>query len=151
VKLSRDDMIKLALTSFISAPPIAFMSFEFMFPTISTPSFGKSLLAVFLISILTGIPSGYLTRRTDLAMTSVFLYTAAGYILAVVFYSVPYTIYDLQQVLPDIYYAMFFRFTMILLFLFVLGGFLGTLFGQMVRDWIKTEETGMTFENARKG
>lgn len=150
MKLEREEVVKLALVAFISAPPIAFMSFEFMFPNISSPSFGKSLLAVFLISILTGMPSGFFSRRTDLAMVSVFLYTIVGYALAVVFYSVPYTLYNLEQVLPDIYYAMFFRFTIILLFLFVLGGFMGAVFGQMVRDWIKREETGTSFIPLRK-
>jgi len=151
VRISRDDAVKLVLVSLISAPPIAFMSFEFMFPSISTPSYGKSLLVVFVLSILTGIPSGFFTRRTDMAMSSVFTYTAVGYLLAVLFYSVPYSFYGLGQVLPDIYYARFFRFTIILLFLFILGGFMGAVFGQMVRDWIRGEETGTAFQTARKG
>jgi hypothetical protein len=127
------------------------MTFDFMFPNISTPSLGKNLLVVFLLSILTGMPSGFFSRRTDLSMVSVFLYTAVGYALAVLFYSAPYTLYNLEQILPDIYYAMFFRFTIILLFLFVLGGFMGAVFGQMVRDWIRREETGTAFAGARKG
>jgi ribose/xylose/arabinose/galactoside ABC-type transport system permease subunit len=150
-KLARDDAIRLVLVSLISAPPIAFMTFDFMFPNISTPSFGKSLLLVFLMSVLTGMPSGYLTKRTDLAMVSVFLYTAVGYALAALLYSAPYTIYNLDQVLSEFYYAMFFRFTIILIWLFVLGGFMGTLLGQMTRDWIRREETGLTFEAEKKG
>jgi hypothetical protein len=91
------------------------------------------------------MPSGYFTRRTDLAMVSVFFYTAVGYVLAVLLYSAPYTLYNLEQVLSDFYYAMFFRFTIILLFLFILGGFMGAVFGQMVRDWIGAEETQLSF------
>ena len=150
MKLVREDFVKLVLISLISAPPIAFMTFDFMFPNVSTPSFGKSLLLVFLLSILTGMPSGYFTKRTDLAMVSVFFYTAVGYALAVLFYSAPYTLYDLENLLPAFYYAMFFRFTIVLLFLFILGGFLGTVFGQMVRDWMRGEETGLVFAERRK-
>lgn len=150
-KLTREDIVKLVLIAFISGPPVAFMSFDFMFPNISTPTLGKSLLAIFLLSILTGMPSGYFNKRTDLAMVSVFLYTAVGYALAVLFYSAPYTLYNLEQVLPDIYYAMFFRFTIILLFFFVLGGFMGTMLGQLMRDWIRREETGTVFSALRKG
>ena len=140
----------MALMAGISAPPIAFMNFDFMFPNISTPSLEKNLMVVFLLSILTAIPSGYFTRRTDLAMVTVFLYTAVGYVLAVALSSAPYTIFDLEQVLPAFYYAMFFRFTIILLFLFILGGFIGTVFGQMVRDMIRREETALTFKNDDK-
>jgi len=150
-KLTREDVLKIVLIALISAPPIAFMSFDFMFPNISSPSLGKSLLAVFVLSILTGMPSGYFNRRTDLAMVSVFLYTAVGYALAVLFYSAPYTLYNLEQILPDIYYAMFFRFTIILLFFFVLGGFMGAVLGQLTRDWIRREETGTAFAGLRKG
>lgn len=148
--MTREDVAKMTLISLLSAPPIAFMTFDFMFPNISTPSFGKSLLLIFALSILTGMPSGYFTKRTDLAMGSVFIYTAVGYALAVLLYSAPYTIYDLEQVLSDFYYAMFFRFTIILLWLFVLGGFMGTMFGQMVRDWIRREETGLAFKDEGK-
>jgi hypothetical protein len=151
MKLTRSDVVKLALVSVLSAPPIAFMAFDFMFPNISTPSLGKSLMVVFLLSILTGMPSGYFTRRTDLAMVSVFFYTAVGYALATLLYSAPYTLYNLDQVLSDFYYAMFFRFTIILLFLFILGGFMGAVFGQMVRDWVRTEETGLTFGGRMRG
>jgi hypothetical protein len=150
MKLTKDDVIKLALVSMLSAPPIAFMTFDFMFPNISTPSLQKNLMAVFLMSILAGIPSGYFTRRTDLAMVSVFFYTAVGYMLAVLLYSAPYTVYHMGQVLPEFYYALFFRFTIILLFLFILGGFMGTVFGQMVRDWIRSEETPLAFERIMK-
>jgi VIT1/CCC1 family predicted Fe2+/Mn2+ transporter len=151
VKLNRDDVAKMGLMALLSAPPIAFMTFDFMFPNISTPSLEKNLMVVFLISILAAVPSGYFTRRTDLAMVTVFLYTAVGYILAVALYSAPYTIFNLEQVLPAFYYAMFFRFTVVLLFLFVLGGFIGTVFGQMVRDMIRKEQTSLTFKDGNEG
>jgi len=151
MRLTKDDGVRMALVSALSAPPIAFMTFDFMFPNISTPSLGKNLMVVFLLSILTAIPSGYFTRRTDLAMVSVFFYTAVGYALAALLYSAPYTLYNLDQVLSDFYYAMFFRFTIILLFLFVLGGFMGAVFGQMVRDWVRSEETRLTFGGRMKG
>jgi hypothetical protein len=150
-KLTREDLLRMALIAIVSAPPIAFMSFDFMFPNISSPSLGKSLPAVFLLSILTGMPSGYFNRRTDLAMVSVFLYTGVGYALALLLYSAPYTFYNLEQVLPDIYYAMFFRFTIILLFFYALGGFMGVVLAQLIRDWIRREETGTAFESLRKG
>ena len=150
MKLAREDLIKMALITLLSAPPIAYMTFDFMFPNISTPSFEKNLMLVFLLSIMTGMSSGYFTKRTDLAMVTVFFYTAVGYMLAVLLYSAPYTFYNLESLLPDFYYAMFFRFTIILLFLFVLGGFMGTVFGQMVRDWIRKEETGLVFADRRK-
>ena len=146
MKLTKDDVVKLALVSAISAPPIAFMTFDFMFPSISTPSLQKNLMVVFLLSILAGMPSGYFTRRTDLAMVSVFFYTAVGYVLAVLLYSAPYTLHDLEQVLPGFYYAMFFRFTLLLLFLYVLGGFVGTVLGQWIRDSIGREETSLTWK-----
>jgi hypothetical protein len=151
MKLAKEDITSLALVSMISAPPIAFMTFDFMFPNLSTPSLQKSLLAVFLLSILTAIPSGYFIRRTDLAMVSVFFYTAIGYALAVLLYSAPYTLYNLEQVLPSFYYALFFRFTIILLFLFILGGFMGAVFGQIVGDWIRREETRLTFRGGPAG
>lgn len=141
----------MVLMALMSAPPIAFMTFDFMFPNISTPSLEKNLMVVFFISILAAIPSGYFTRRTDLAMVTVFLYTAVGYALAVLLYSTPYTLFNLEQILPEFYYAMFFRFTIVLLFLFILGGFIGSVFGQMVRDMIRREETGLTFKGGNEG
>jgi hypothetical protein len=53
--------------------------------------------------------------------------------------------------LPSFYYGIFFRFTVILLFLFVLGGFIGTILGQMVRDMIRREETGLVFKGGNEG
>jgi hypothetical protein len=151
MKLNKDELARMGLMMLLSAPLIAFVTFDFMFPNISTPSLQKNLMVVFLLSILAAVPSGYFTRRTDLAIVTVFLYTALGYILAVVLYSAPYTVFDLEEVLPSFYYGIFFRFTVILLFLFVLGGFIGTILGQMVRDMIRREETGLVFKGGNEG
>jgi len=151
MKLKKEDLAKMGLMMLLSAPPIAFMTFDFMFPNISTPSLQKNLMVVFLVSILAAIPSGYFTMRTDLAIVTVFLYTAVGYVLAVALYSAPYTVFNLEEVLPSFYYGMFFRFTVILLFLFILGGFIGTIFGQMVRDMVRKEETGLIFKSGNEG
>jgi hypothetical protein len=145
MKIGREDAIALVLVTLLSSTPIAFMSFDFMFPNISTPSLEKNLLAVFAISALAGMAPGYLLKRTDLAMMSVMTYTPVGYMLAVLLYSAPYTIYNLDLLLPGFYYTLFFRFTMVLLFLFVLGGFVGAVFGSLVRDSIRREETALTF------
>jgi hypothetical protein len=91
------------------------------------------------------MPSGYIARRTDVAMMTVISYVALGYTLAVVFYSVPYTVYNLHLVLSQFYYMLFFRITILLLFFFVLGGFIGTILGQVVRDSIRKEETRLDF------
>ena len=131
----------------MSGLPIAFMSFDFMFPNISTPSLGKNLLVLFLLSILAGVPSGYFVRRTSIALLNVVLYVAFGYCLAVVLYSAPYSLYDIELVLPSFYYTLFFRYTVVLLFLFVLGGFMGSVFGQLVSDSISREETRLRWKD----
>lgn len=145
MRIDRSDAVRLGLVSLLSAPPIGFATFDFMFPNVSTPSMGKSLLLIFALSVLAGIPAGYFQKRTDAAMMSVILYTAVGYVMAVVLYSAPYTVYNVQNILPSFYYAMFFRFTIILLFLYVFGGFVGSVLGQLVRDSIRKEETRMEF------
>jgi len=146
MKIDRGDGIRLGLVSLLSAPPLGFATFDFMFPNISTPSMGKNLLLILALSLLAGMPAGYFQKRTDLAMMSVILYTAVGYIMAVVLYSAPYTIYNIENILPSFYYAMFFRFTIILLLLYVLGGFVGSILGQLIRDWTPGEETKLEFE-----
>jgi len=145
MRFQKEDLMRMGFISVLSAPPIAFMAFDFFFPNISTPSLGKNMLVVFLLSILSGMPSGYFSRRVDAAMLTVILYVAVGYSLAVVFYSAPYLIFNLELLVPGFYYTMFFRFTVILLFLFVLGGFMGAVFGAMVRDSVRREETRLTF------
>ena len=58
MKLSKEDIIVSVLVMLMSSTPIAFMSFDFMFPNISTPSLEKNLLLLFIVSILIGAPSG---------------------------------------------------------------------------------------------
>jgi hypothetical protein len=145
LRIKGEDLKIMLLATLLSATPIAFMTFDFMFPNISFPSLNKNLLAEFLLSILVGMPSGYIARRTDVAMMTVISYVALGYTLAVVFYSVPYTVYNLHLVLSQFYYMLFFRITILLLFFFVLGGFIGTILGQVVRDSIRKEETRLDF------
>jgi len=144
-KLTWDDIERMALLSLLGAPPIAFMTFDFFFPNVSTPSLEKNLLVVLLLSILAGIPSGLFSRRVDLAIATTFLYVTVGYLFAFVLYSGPYLLYGLDLLLPTFYYLMFFRFTIILLFLFVLGGFMGAVLGVIIRDSIRREETRLTF------
>lgn len=139
------DLRKLAAVSLMSAPPIAFMTFDFMFPNISTPSLDKEMIVVLAMSMLVGVPSGYFISRFDLAMLSVISYTSAGYIMGLVYYSAPYTLYDIELILPSFYYTLYFRFTILLLFLFVLGGFVGVVFGQLLRDNVWKEETRLDF------
>jgi hypothetical protein len=150
MKVTRDDIIKMIVTALLGSTPIAFMTFDFMFPNISFPSLDKNLLAEFLLSILIGVPAGYIARRTDVAMMTVISYVALGYTLAVVFYSVPYTVYNLDLVLSEFYYTLFFRMTILLLFFFVLGGIVGAIFGQIIRDSMRKEETRLDFPDNPK-
>lgn len=149
MKLSKEDIIVSVLVMLMSSTPIAFMSFDFMFPNISTPSLEKNLLLLFIVSILIGAPSGYFIRRTSVAMMTVILYVALGYALAVVMYSTPYSLYDIDLVLPSFYYTLFFRYTIVLLFLYVLGGFIGVVFGQIVKDSIRREQTKLTWSDEK--
>ena len=145
MKLRRSDLAVLGVVTVLGAFPIGFMTFDFMFPNMSTPSLSKNLLAAFLISILVAIPAGYLTRRVDMAMITVIMYVASGYLFGLVLYSAPYTIYSLHQILASFYYAMYFRFTIIMLFIYTLGGFMGAVFGQYVRASIGKQETRLKF------
>jgi hydrogenase/urease accessory protein HupE len=145
VRYDREDLKKVLAISLLSAPPIALMSFDFMFPNITTPSMNKEMLVMMAVSMLAGIPSGYFNRRSDLAMLSVVIYTAVGYILGVAYYSAPFTVYNIELILPGFYYTLFFRYTVILLFIFVLGGFIGAVFGQLVRDSMRSETTKLEF------
>lgn len=139
------DLRRLLVVSLMSAPPIAFMTFDFMFPNISTPSLDKEMIVVLAMSMLVGVPSGYFITRFDISMLSVITYTATGYMLGLAYYSAPFTLYDIELILPSFYYTLYFRFTILLLFLFVLGGFVGVVFGQLLRDNVRKEETELTF------
>ena len=143
--LTADGLKRVVLATFLGAPAIAFMSFDFMFPNLSTPSLDKSVLAVLLISIVTGLPAGYLTRRIDLALLSVLSYTAAGYLIGLLMYSSPYLMYDIEILLPGLYYTAFIRYTVILVFIFAFGGFVGAVFGGLIRESVDREETSLTW------
>lgn len=145
MRYDREDLKKVLAISILSAPPIALMSFDFMFPNITTPSTNKEMLVMMAVSMLAGIPSGYFIRRSDLAMLSVVTYTAVGYLLGVAYYSAPFTVYNIELILPGFYYTLFFRYTVILLFIFVLGGFIGAVFGQLIRDSMQRETTKLEF------
>jgi hypothetical protein len=143
--LTADGLKRVVLATFLGAPAIAFMSFDFMFPNLSTPSLDKSVLAVLLISIVTGMPAGYVTRRIDLALLSVLSYTAAGYLIGLLMYSSPYLMYDIEILLPSLYYTAFIRYTVILVFIFAFGGFVGAVFGGLIRESVDREETSLTW------
>jgi hypothetical protein len=145
--LTADGLKRVVLATFLGAPAIAFMSFDFMFPNLSTPSLDKSVLAVLLISIVTGLPAGYLTRRIDLALLSVLSYTAAGYLIGLLMYSSPYLMYDIEILLPGLYYTAFIRYTVILVFIFAFGGFVGAVFGGLIRESVDREETSLTWRD----
>ena len=134
------------MMALVSCPPIAYMSFDFMFPNISTPSLEKNLLSVFLLSTLVGMPVGYGSRRTDAAVVTVVLYVTVGYLVGAAAYSTPYMLYGLELILPGFYYSLYFRFTILLVFLYVLGGFIGAILGQVVKDSIRREETKATWD-----
>ncbi|MCJ7489595.1 MAG: hypothetical protein MUO87_05580, partial [Thermoplasmata archaeon] len=87
MKIRLDDWIRVLVLALITAPAIAFMTFDFVFPNISTPSLQKNLLVAFLLSILFGMPAGYMTRRTDVAVVTVVVYVLAGYVLAIIAYT----------------------------------------------------------------
>jgi len=141
MRAEREDLYGLVASALLCSTPIAYITFEFVLPNVSFPSFSSNLLVVLLIAVMTGIPAGYLNKRTDFAIVSVIAYTALGYALAFAFYSVPFMFYHVQQVIPDLYYALFLRLTVILLFVFVVGGILGMIGGQLIRDSTGRKET----------
>ncbi|HIH01362.1 TPA: hypothetical protein HA259_04685 [Thermoplasmata archaeon] len=148
MRLRRDDWVRILVLATISAPAVAFMSFDFVFPNISTPSLDKNLMAAFLLSILFGMPSGYMTRRTDAAIVTVMLYVAIGYLIALVAYSAPFLFYDFAVVFPDLYIMFFLNMTVILEMLFFLGGIVGVIIGQILRESCEKDETSQMFSRA---
>lgn len=141
MRIERADIYGMVVSTLLCSTPIAYMSFQFALPNVSYPAFSSNLLVVLVLSLLAGVPAGYLNRRVDLAIISVITYTAVGYALAFAFYSVPFIFYRVQQVIPGLYYALFLRLTITLLFVFVVGGILGTIIGQLIRDSIRRQET----------
>lgn len=146
MKLTKENLVTLLIVSLLGSTPIAYITFQFMFPNISTPSLGKNMMVLLLICMAVGVPAGYLTRRMDLALLSVIGYTAVGYLLAVVMYSAPYLFYDLELLLPSFYYSLFFRFTVILLLLFLIGGFVGAAVGEFFHESMRKGETKLTWD-----
>jgi hypothetical protein len=145
VKIRAEDWRRMAAVAAFSAPAIAFMAFDFVFPNVSSPSLNKNFFVAFMLSILFGMPSGYLTRRTDLAIVTVLVYVFLGYVLAIVAYMAPFLFYDFRVVFPDMYVMFFLNLTVIPLMLFALGGFIGVVLGQMLGESFDREETAQSF------
>ena len=143
--LTVDGLRRIGLATLFGAPAVAFMAFDFMFPNVSTPSLGKNMLVVLLISILNGLPAGCITKRVDLSLLSVLSYTVAGYLLGLLLYTSPYLMYDIEILLPSLYYTAFIRYTVILVFVFILGGFMGAIFGGLLRESMNREETSLSW------
>ncbi len=145
MKVRLDDWIRILVLALITAPAIAFMTFDFVFPNISTPSLQKNLLVAFLLSILFGMPSGYMTRRMDIAVVTILVYVLVGYILAIVAYSAPFLFYDFDVMFPGQYVLFFLNMTVILVMLFFLGGMIGVIMGQILRESYEGDETAQVF------
>lgn len=125
------------------------MTFDFVFPNVATPSLEKNLLVAFLLSALFGTPAGYFHSRTDLAIGTVLLYITIGYLLALVAYSAPFLFYDFEAVFPGLYVMFFLNMTVILVMLFVFGGIIGVILGQILRETFEMDETSQTFTRWR--
>lgn len=145
MKIRMDDWIRVLVLALITAPAIAFMAFDFVFPNISTPSLQKNLLVAFLLSILFGMPAGYMTRRTDVAVVTVLVYVFVGYILAIIAYTAPFLFYDFSVIFPDLYVLFFLNMTVILVMMFVLGGIIGVILGQILQESYERDETSQVF------
>ena len=149
MRVRAEDLRRILLLSLLSAPVIAFMSFDFVFPNVSTPSLDKNLFVAFLLSALFGIPAGYFNRRTDHAIMTVFIYITIGYIIALAAYSAPFLFYDFEVMFPDYYVMFFLNMTVIPMMLFVFGGIVGMIVGQILRESFEREETAQIFLRSR--
>ncbi len=145
MRVRGEDWRRMGVMALMSAPGVAFVFFDFIFPNLTTPSLDKNMLVLFLLAIMFGMPSGYLTRRTDLAIITVLLYVAMGYALAVAAYSAPFTIYDFAIIFPGLYFMFFVNMTVIPLLVIVLGGFIGVILGQVLGESMDREETAQNF------
>jgi hypothetical protein len=121
------------------------MTFDFVFPNIAVPSLQRNILVAFLLSVLFGMPTGYLTRRTDLAFVTVMVYVFVGYVFALAAYSAPFLFYDFGVIFPDLYVLFFLNLTVILVMIFVLGGIVGVILGQILRESNERDETAQVF------
>lgn len=145
MRIRLSDLKQMLLVALLSVPAIAFMTFDFVFPNISAPSLERNMLVAFLLSIIFGIPSGYLLKRADMAILNVLIYVALGYALAVVAYSAPFLFYNFRVIFPGLYFLFFLNRTVILVMLFVLGGIVGAALGQILRESADTGETSQWF------
>ncbi|UCE45794.1 MAG: hypothetical protein JSU93_02680 [Methanobacteriota archaeon] len=145
MRIKADDWKRALVLSLLSAPAIAFMVFDFVFPNISTPSLDKNLLVAFLMAALFGTPAGYFNRRTDHAILTVFIYISIGYVIAVIAYSAPFLFYDFEVIFPGLYIMFFLNMTVIPLMLLVFGGIVGVIIGQILRESYEREETAQFF------
>ncbi|MDH3365868.1 MAG: hypothetical protein OEM29_07715 [Thermoplasmata archaeon] len=126
------------------------MTFDFVFPNVSTPSLEKNLLVAFLLSALFGMPAGYFNRRTDLAIVTVLVYVSIGYVLALVAYSAPFLFYDFEVIFPGLYVMFFLNMTVIPMMLFTFGGIVGVILGQLLRESYESDETSQVFSRMRQ-
>lgn len=145
MRVRTDDLKRMMVVSLMTAPAIAFMSFDFVFPNISTPSLERNMLVAFLLSVLFGLPSGYFLRRTDLAISTVLIYVSLGYVMGILAYSAPFLFYEFRIIFPGLYFMFFLNKTVILVMLFVLGGIIGVVLGQILRESAEKEETAQWF------
>lgn len=145
MRIRMEELKRMLAVSLFSIPAIAFMIFDFVFPNISTPSLEKNMMVAFLLSLLYGMPSGYFLKRTDLAIATVLIYVFLGYVLALVAYSAPFIFYDFRVIFPGLYFLFFLNRTVVLIMLLFLGGIIGVVIGQMLRESAETEETAQWF------
>ncbi len=145
MRLGRQDAWQILGVVLVSAPVVAYMTFDFMFPNLTPFSMKWNLLIILTLSLLAGLPSGHFIRRMEISMLTTMLYIAVGYALAVLMYSAPYAINNVEMVLPGLYYALFFRLTVVLLFFYIMWGFIGTVLGHVIREMLNREETGVGF------
>jgi ABC-type spermidine/putrescine transport system permease subunit I len=145
MRIKMEDLKRMLVVSLFSVPAIAFIIFDFVFPNISTPSLDKNMMAAFLLSLLFGLPPGYFLRRTDLAIVTVLICVFLGYLLALIAYSAPFIFYDFRVIFPGLYFMFFLNRTVVLIMLLFLGGVIGVVLGQMLRETMETEETAQWF------
>lgn len=150
MRIRAEDLKKLAVLTLISAPAIAFMTFDFVFPNVTTLSLEKNLLVAFLLSTLFGMPAGYMTKRIDMAVLTVLAYVTVGYSLAITAYSAPFIFYNFSVMFPDLYVLFFLNMTVIPVMLFVLGGIVGVMLGQVLQESYEREETAQVFSRIRR-
>lgn len=148
--IRKEDLKRMLAVSLLSVPAVALMTFDFVFPNISVLSLEKNMLVAFLVSVLFGMPAGYFMRKTDAAIVTVLMYVSIGYVLSILAYSAPFLFYDFTVIFPGLYFMFFLNRTVILVLLFVLGGFVGVALGQMLRESIETEETAQWFAKPRQ-